>query len=109
MTTEKISTTWNGYCPESHLKGNQVRMRLNQWDFYESEETRLQICVLSGVQAVILNFRGEGKFRSTPSYADQIENGEFLSPQNTDTPPFNHPTEIFTSSEEIEKYISEIK
>lgn len=100
---------WNGYCPESQLKGKQVRMRLNQWDFYESEETKLQICVLRGVQAIILNFRGEGKFRSTPNYADDIESGEILSPQNTERPPFNDPTAVFESSEEIEKYIETIK
>lgn len=38
----EISTTWDGYCPESLFKGKQVRMRLNQYDFYESEETGLQ-------------------------------------------------------------------
>ena len=109
MPNEKINLTWNGFCPESHLKGKQVRMRLNQWDFYESEETRLQICVLGGVQAVILNFRGEGKFRSTPSYADDIESGEMLSPQNTSRAPFNSPTEVFGSEEAVEKYIASIK
>lgn len=109
MTSHKINLTWNGFCPESHLKSKQVRMRLNQWDFYESEETRLQICVLNGVQVVILNFRGEGKFRSTPSYADDIESGEMLSPQNMSRPPFNDPTEVFESAEEVEEYIAGIK
>ncbi len=106
---EIISQMWNGYCPESMLKGKKVRMRLNDWDFFESEETRLQICVLSGVQAIILNFRGKGEFRSTPNFADEIENGEILSPQNTDSPPFNDPTVVFQNSEEIEKYIRAIK
>ena len=81
---------------------------LNQQDFFESEETGLQICIIPGVQAVILNFRGKGKFRTTPSYADEIENGEILSPQNTDRPPFNNPTVAFADSEEIENYISTI-
>ena len=72
----EISKTWNGLCPESLLKGREVKMRLNNSDFYESEETGLQIAVLSGVQAVIMNFRGTGDFRSTVSYADEIENGE---------------------------------
>ncbi|MBW6479802.1 MAG: hypothetical protein K0B37_10260 [Bacteroidales bacterium] len=54
-----IPTMWDGYCPESKLmNGKKVRMRLNGWDFFESEETGLQICVLSGVKAVVLNFRG---------------------------------------------------
>ena len=66
------------------------------------------MCVY-GIQAVILNFRGEGKFRSTPQYGDEIENSQLLSPQNTDRPPFNHPTEIFKDNEEIEAYIESIK
>lgn len=56
---------WNGYCLESLLKGKTVRMRLNQNDFFESEETGLQIYIIPRVQAVILNFRGQGKFRTT--------------------------------------------
>jgi hypothetical protein len=57
-----IPLIWNGYCPESWLMGKTIRMRLNDMDFFESEETGLQICVLRGVQAIILNFRGKGKF-----------------------------------------------
>ncbi len=105
ITGKKISKMWNGYCPESLFKDKDVRMRLNQDDFYESEETGLQIAVLPGVQAIILNFRGEGKFRSTVSYADDIENGELLSPQNSNRFPFNNPTCVFNNSEEIEVYI----
>jgi hypothetical protein len=108
MDKNIVPNDWNGYCPESWLKGKTVRMRLNQYDFFESEETGLQICVIPNVQAVILKFRGKGKFRSTATYGDQFENGEFLSPQNIDKPPFNNSGEIFNSSEEIEKYISEI-
>lgn len=106
ITAEKISNMWNGYCPESLLKGKTVRMRLNQNDFFESEETGLQICIIPGVQAVILNFRGKGKFRTTANYADEIENGEILSPQNSDRPPFNNPIAAFGESEEIENYIA---
>ena len=105
MINQEISETWNGYCPESFLNGKTVRMRLNRSDFYESEETGLQICVWRGVQAVILNFRGKGKFRTTPEYADEIENGEILSPQNSDIPPFNNPVVVFQNHEEIENFI----
>lgn len=108
LVENKINQKWNGYCPESLLKGKDVRMRLNQNDFYESEETGLQIAVLSGVQAIIMNFRGEGKFRTEPKFADEIENGELLSPQNTDRPPFNNPTEVFKNSEEIQNYINQL-
>lgn len=104
----KISTHWNGYCPESLLRDEQVRMRLNQDDFFESEATGLQIAVLTGVQAVILKFRGKGKFRETPTYGDDVEMSELLSPQNIDRPPFNEPAITFGSSEEIEEYISNI-
>lgn len=105
----EISEMWDGYCPESFFKGKKVRMRLNKYDFYESEETRLQICVLRGVQAIILKSRGEGKFRTTPTYGDEIENGEMLSPQNVKRPPFNSPTEMFSDSNEIENYIRAVK
>jgi hypothetical protein len=104
-----FSNFWDGYCPESLLNGKTVRMRLNQYDFFESEETGLQICIISGVQAVILNFRGKGKFRETPTYGDEVENGEILSPQNSDRAPFNDPTTIFEASEEIENYIAKIQ
>ncbi len=109
MTDAKITNRWNGYCPESWLKGRTVRMRMNEDDFFESEETGLQLCILPGLQAMILNFRGKGKFRSTVTFADTMENGEILSPQNTNYPPFNNPTVIFADGEEIEKYIEAIK
>lgn len=48
-------------------------MRLKQCDFFESEETGIQVAIIIlSVQAVILNFRGKGKFRTTPSYGDEI-------------------------------------
>lgn len=109
QVSHEVDQMWNGYCPESGLKGKQVKMRLNKYDFYESEETGLQIAILSGVQAIILNFRGNGNFRSVVSYAHDIENGELLSPQNTHKAPFNNPPEVFENSEQIEKYIKSIK
>ena len=99
---------WNGYCPESWLNGKKVRMRLNRNDFYESEETGLQIAVtLPGFVAVIMNFRGKGNFRtSSVDYADKIANSELLYPQDTaDFPFFNDNAECFKSIEEIESYI----
>ncbi len=103
---EHFSQFWSGYCHESELQGKQVRMRLNTNDFYESEETGLQICVLTGVQAIIMNFRGEGKFRTTITYADDIENGEILSPQTTNKPPFND-GETFQSRDELNSFIQQ--
>ena len=98
-------TIWNGYCPESWAKGRTVRMRLNEMDFYESEETGLQIAIgFPGVQAVILKHRGKGNFKSTRIYADKRDCNECLSPQTLERPPFCEPT-IFKSSEEIVDYI----
>jgi len=105
----EIANSWNGYCPESLLQGKKIKMRLNQWDFYESEETGLQICVLDGFFAVILSFRGEGKFHSTISYGHEIAKDQLLCPQNIDRFPFNDPTSVFKESEEINNYIENIK
>lgn len=104
-----VDVMWNGLCPESLILGKKVRMKLNKYDFFESEETGLQIFVLRGVQAIILNFRGEGKFKVSPKYADEIENGEMLSPQNSDKIPFNNPTEIFDEISDIVNYVAKIK
>lgn len=84
-------------------------MRLNRNDLFESEETGLQIAVLRGVQAIVMNSRGSGNFRVTPEFADEIENGEMLSPQNSEIPPFNEPTIIFEDTAEIKSYIQGIK
>jgi hypothetical protein len=105
----ELDQLWNGYCPESWLKGKNVRMRLNKNDFYESEETGLQIAVLTGVQAIILKHRGNGQFKMQEKYADEIENGELLSPQNSDRMPFNNPTTIFKDSNEIEQYLNTVQ
>lgn len=100
-----IPIIWNGYCPESWANGRTVRMRLNKMDFYESEETGLQIAIgFSGVQAVILKHRGNGNFTSKRTYADQRDCNECLSPQTLERPPFCEPN-IFKSSEEINEYI----
>jgi len=105
---QKTPLLWNGYCPESGLQGKAVRMKLNSNDFFESEETGLQIFVLKGAQAIILNFRGNGNFRSDAKYADETENGEVLIPQTTDFPPFNGGV-IFKETDEMSNYINSIK
>ncbi len=104
----KINQIWNGFCPECMLKNKNVKMRLNKNDFYECEESALQICVLSGVQAIIMNFRGKGDFKNEPRYSTDIENGEILSPQNYNGFPFNNPTEIFENTKDIVDYLKNI-
>ena len=102
------SMYWDGYCPESALAGKKVRMRLNSDDFYESVATGLQIAIWPGVQAIIMNFRGKGEWRTIMTFADEIENGEILSPQTTDYPPFNN-NELFKGENEVVDFIQKIK
>jgi len=103
---------WNqcfdGYCPESSLKGDKVKMRLNSNDFFESEKTGLQIAIsYPGVHAVVLKFRGDGKFRNTIKYAHEVENGELLSPQLVDRFPYCG-DELFGDEAQFVTYISQI-
>lgn len=109
MENNKYTEIWNGYCPESLLEGKIVKMKLNTSDFYESEKTGLQICIIPGVQAIVLNFRGKGKFKGMPIFADNSVNGELLSPQNTETFPFNNPPVVFQETEEFKVYLNTIK
>jgi hypothetical protein len=99
---------FDGYCPESKLLGEKVRMRLNANDFFESEKTGLQIAIsYPGVNAVVLNFRGKGDFRKTVQYAHEVENGELLSPQLVDRFPYCG-DEVFGSESEFRDYLKEI-
>lgn len=59
---------FDGYCPESLLKGRQVEMRLNEDDFWESEKTGLQVTAFPPF-AAILKWRGKGKFRESSDLA----------------------------------------
>ncbi|MFI5138914.1 MAG: hypothetical protein ACHQIM_13910 [Sphingobacteriales bacterium] len=104
---------WNklfdGYCPESKLDGEKARMRLNANDFFESERTGLQIAIsYPGVNAVVLNFRGEGDFRKTIQYAHEVENGELLSPRVLDRFPFCG-DELFGDEQGFTDYLKKIK
>ena len=100
---------WNGFCPESALQGTEVRMRLNNNDFFESETTGLQVAIMfPSVLAVIMNFRGEGKFRQTAKYADEVFNAEILSKQTTDKPPFCG-TDLIQDKETLREYLTTVK
>lgn len=103
-----FSLHWNGLCPESLLAGKEVKMRLNRHDFFESKETGLQICLILGVQAIILNFRGSGNFKVNEVLGEDEHQMEMLSPQTSDSPPFNNPIQCFKSIEELQTYITAI-
>lgn len=79
---------WNGFCPECFLQGEEVRMRLNRNDFFESEASGLQVMVLKGVCVVLMQERGCGDFRLNPEYADMYFGGECILLQKSDVPPF---------------------
>jgi hypothetical protein len=68
MSTKQNIIYFDGYCPESQLAGKQVRMRLNENDFWESEETGLQITTFPPYAAIIA-WRGEANFKSYKDYA----------------------------------------
>ena len=105
MDNLNFDQLFNGYCPESKLNGNTVKMRLNSNDFYESEATGLQIAIsYPGVQAAVLKQRGSGKFKNTVSYADSLENGELLSPQKTERFPFFSDV-VFADQEQFAQFL----
>ena len=106
LYADDLDIWWNGYCPESQLKNKMVKMRLNRNDFFESEETGLQIAFLEGFQAVILNFRGTGEFRTEPVYGHQVKNCETLCPQNCKGYPYNRSAQFFDSKAEIIEYLA---
>ena len=97
---------FDGYCPESTLKGEKVEMRLNEMDFWESEKTGLQISVFPPF-AAILQWRGEGKFRQSREVASdkyydllltkaQKKNGSEIFPDEK---------KLFNNTFELEEYI----
>lgn len=107
MKNLNFDQLFDGFCPESKLKDRHVKMRLNSNDFYESEETGLQIAIsYPGVQATVLKSRGNGKFKSTISYADTIENGEILSPQQSESFPFCS-NEVFEDENHFKRFLVE--
>jgi hypothetical protein len=73
-----IKIFFDGFCPESMLKRKQVEMKLNEDDFWESEETGLQITVFPPY-ATILRWRGKGKFKQSSDIASNILTGLVLT------------------------------
>ena len=99
---------FDGFCPESALIGKEVNMRLNKHDFFESEETGLQIFLIPGHVAVILHERGKGDFINNRKYATETITTEILAPQNKQNIPFIDDIVYFKNEEDISKYINDI-
>ena len=107
MNNLNFDQLFDGYCPESKLSGKRVRMRLNTNDFFESEATGLQIAIsYPEVQAAVLKQRGSGTFKNSISYADSLENGELLSPQNSERFPFCTDV-VFVNQQHFAQFLEE--
>ena len=97
---------FDGYCPESKLKGEQVEMRLNDMDFWESEKTGLQMTVFPPY-AAILQWRGAGKFREQSNAKATTHKGLILAKakRNTGSEIFPDETQVLYDSADLEEYI----
>lgn len=100
---------FDGYCPESLLKGKQVEMRLNEDDFWESEATGLQMTVFPPY-ATILRWRGKGKFRQSSDVASNSLVGLVITQAKQDEGKEIFPDEenIINNKFDLEWYLDEI-
>lgn len=100
---------FDGYCPESLLKGRQVEMRLNEDDFWESEATGLQMTVFPPF-ATILRWRGKGKFRQSSEVASNSLVGLVMTAAQTEEGKEIFPNEerIIHNQFDLERYLDEI-
>jgi hypothetical protein len=101
---------FDGYCPESKLRGIIAEMQLNEDDFWESTETGLQITTFPPYAAV-LPWRGKGKFKIHVQNASEhrfklIITKASKSPGKEIFPDKNA---FFTSETEFEAYLQSIK
>lgn len=97
---------FDGYCPESRLQGEQVNMRLNEMDFWESVKTGLQMTIFPPY-AAILQWRGEGKFRKQKKVQATDYKGVLLAKAQryTGSETFPDETQVFDDSSDLAEYI----
>jgi len=100
---------FDGYCPESLIKGKQVEMRLNEDDFWESEATGLQMTVFPPF-ATILRWRGKGKFRQSSDVASNSLVGLVMTEAKKEDGKETFPDEesIINNNFDLEWYLDEI-
>lgn len=100
---------FDGYCPESKLKGEVVEMRLNEMDFWESEKTGLQVTIFPPF-AAILRHRGKGKFRKSSNVASEKNTGLLLTKtqQENSYEIFPDEKEVFDDSWDLAEFIKSI-
>ena len=107
--TEFEEVYFDGYCPESLLKGKKVEMKLNEDDFWESLETGLQVTVFPPF-ATILRWRGKGKFRESSDVASKTIKGLKLTEARIEEGKeiFPNEKEIINIEFELEFYLQQI-
>jgi len=100
---------FDGYCPESLIKGKHVEMRLNEDDFWESEATGLQMTVFPPF-ATILRWRGKGKFRQSSDVASNSLVGLVMTEAKKEDGKEIFPDEenIINNKFDLEWYLAEI-
>ena len=100
---------FDGYCPESLIKGEQVEMRLNKDDFWESEATGLQMTVFPPFVA-ILRWRGKGKFRESLDVASDSLVGLVMTEAKQEAGKEIFPDEesFINNNVELERYLVKI-
>lgn len=100
---------FDGYCPESLLKGKQVEMRLNEDDFWESEATGLQMTVFLPF-ATIIRWRGKAKFRQSSDVASNSLVGLVMTQAQKEEGKEIFPDEenIINNKFDLEWYLDEI-
>ena len=99
---------FDGYCPESMLKGKKVEMKLNQDDFWESLETGLQMTVFPPY-AIILRWRGKGNFKQSSDVASKTLKGLIMTGSQTEKGKEIYPNEkaIIDKEFKLQLYLQE--
>ena len=100
---------FDGYCPESLLKGDRVEMRLNKDDFWESEATGLQMTIFPPF-ATILRWRGKGRLRESSEVASDLFNGLVITVAQEDEGQEIFPDEkkVLDNEFDLDWYIHEV-
>src|ERR1035441_9723013 len=106
---QTIEIYFDGFCPENFLKGKKVVMKLNQDDFWESEETGLQITIFPPY-AAILRWRGKGKFRQSAEPGSNTLKSLIMTKAKEEEGKEIFPDEekIIHNNLELERYLDEI-
>ena len=106
---QNIELYFDGNCPESQLRGQQVEMKLNHDDFWESEATGLQIAVFPPY-AAILRWRGDRRFRESSEVASNQLTGLILTEAHSEagTEFFPDENKIIKNSSDLDSYLGQI-